>query len=396
MLIMLVFAILIVIEILTFIVLKEHYYYRSRPKFFIILTANLILSFMLWFLLIKITAFKGFYDEPGNIAAHLYLTGMMCAVVVPRILLSFLHYSGKLLHLRKGSHSLWLTNAGIIVSSFIFVIIALGSLVGRYNFKTEKVTVRIKELDPELSGLKIVQLSDMHLVSFYHHHAMLKDLMEKVNSFNPDIIINTGDFMSFGWREFDRCDTILSGAKSRYGNFAVAGNHDRGTYFPNSTESDKLDITLKLNALITASGYRMLNNEYIILNIKGARIALIGVITEGRYPEIIHGDLNKAMQGLDSVDLKILLAHDPNQWKQDVTGKTDISLTLSGHTHGMQMGILTKRFKWSPSQYIYPQWNGLYKEAEQYLYVNRGLGILAIPFRIWMPPEITVLTLVSE
>jgi hypothetical protein len=111
---------------------------------------------------------------------------------------------------------------------------------------------------------------------------------------------------------------------------------------------------------------------------------------------MIHGNLTKAISGLDSVDLKILLSHDPNHWAEAVTGKTDIGLTLSGHTHGMQMGIITKKFKWSPSKYFYPHWNGLYITGNQYQYVNRGLGILAIPFRIGMPPEITILTIKSE
>ena len=118
--------------------------------------------------------------------------------------------------------------------------------------------------------------------------------------------------------------------------------------------------------------------------------------TYGRHPDIVHSDPVIAAEGTDSADLRILLAHDPNQWREDVAGKTDIELTLSGHTHGMQVGIITKRFSWSPSKYFYPEWNGLFSEGDQYLYVNRGLGVMGVPFRIWMPPEITVLTLVVE
>jgi predicted MPP superfamily phosphohydrolase len=114
------------------------------------------------------------------------------------------------------------------------------------------------------------------------------------------------------------------------------------------------------------------------------------------FPHIIHGDLAKAISGLDSADLKILLSHDPNQWEEEVTGKTDIDITLSGHTHGMQMGIMTKKIRWSPAKYFYPHWNGLYKQGNQYQYVNRGLGVIGIPFRIWMPPEITVITIKRE
>lgn len=393
---MIVIAILILIEILTFIVLREHLYVISKRKFYISLTVNTILSILLWFFLIKILTFKGPFDDPGNVVTHLYLTALICGVVLPRVLLSFLHFSGRLLKFRKGGHTIWLTRTGIILSLIIFVIIALGSSAGRFNFKTDVVTVRIKGLDPKISGLKIVQLSDMHLASFYHHNGLLERLMLRVNSYNPDLIINTGDFVSFGWREYERFDTILLKARSRYGNFAVLGNHDMGTYLPDKSESERAENTLKMIELIRASGYRMLNDEHIILNIRGVNIAFIGVKTSGRYPDIIHGNLQKAMEGIDSVDFRMLLAHDPNQWNEDVTGKTDVDLTFSGHTHGMQIGVMTKRFRWSPSKYFYPQWNGLYKEGEQYLYVNRGLGVLAIPFRIWMPPEITILTLERE
>jgi predicted MPP superfamily phosphohydrolase len=169
-----------------------------------------------------------------------------------------------------------------------------------------------------------------------------------------------------------------------------------GTYDPDFTEADRDNNILIMNNLIKASGYQVLNDEFKTLKIGKARIALIGVVTGGRHPHVTHGNLNKAITGIDSVDLKILLSHDPNHWEEEVVGKTDIELTLSGHTHGMQMGIITKRFRWSPAKYFYPHWNGLYISGNQYHYVNRGLGVLAIPFRIWMPPEITVITLKKE
>lgn len=324
------------------------------------------------------------------------LNGMICAVVVPRLILITVHFSGKLARIRSGGHIRWLTNTGMTFSAIIFSIIALGTLVGRFNFKTESVTINVKGLNKDLDGLRIVQLSDMHLSCFYHHRQLLMEVMKKVNSYKPDLILNTGDFISYGWREFGRNDTILSIAVSRYGNFAVMGNHDFGTYDPFFTEADRDNNVLIMNNLIKSSGYKVLNNEYSKVKIGNAKLALIGITTKGRFPDIIHGDLGKAISGLDSVDMKILLSHDPNQWELAVTGKTDINLTLSGHTHGMQMGILTKKFKWSPAKYFYPHWNGLYKERNQAQYVNRGLGVLAIPFRIWMPPEISVITLRSE
>lgn len=350
----------------------------------------------MWILFFEVTNYKSEYDTPQHIWLKLNFTATIIAVPATRAFLSICHFSGSLIRIRRGGYIRWLTNTGFTVMVLIMITIILGTLHGRFNFKTENVTVKIKGLNKELTGLKIVQLSDLHLAGFYHHPDVLQKVMDQINIIKPDLILNTGDFVSFGWREFDRNDTILIKAKSKYGNFAVMGNHDFGTYDPDFSQADRDTNVLMLNRLVSASGYKVLNDEYTKVSIGGVKIGLIGEITMGRHPNIIHGDLVKAITGLDSVDLKILLSHDPNHWAKAVTGKTDIDLTLSGHTHGMQIGILTKKFKWSPSEYFYPHWNGLYTDGNQSQYVNRGLGVLAIPFRICMPPEITVITLMPE
>jgi len=388
--------ILIITEIFTLIALRQHLYIRSKPIFYISIVIHVILSLWLWRLFLELASYRSFFDTPRHIWLIMNMTGMICAVVVPRAILNLFHFSGKLAKFKKGDHIRWLTNTGLILGFTIFSIIAFGTLHGRFNFRTEAVTIKIKGLKKELDGFRIVQLSDLHLSGFYNHGKLLQKVMKEVNSYEPDMILNTGDFVSYGWREFDGSDTILSKAISRYGNYAVMGNHDLGTYHPFFTEADKKDNVLIMNDMIRSSGYTVLNDEHTIVNVKEAKIGLIGVITMGRHPHIIHGDLGRAMSGLDSVDFKILLSHDPNHWEEEVTSKTDIDLTLSGHTHGMQMGILTKKFRWSPSKYYYPHWSGLFSQGDQFQYVNRGLGVLQIPFRIWMPPEITVITLRAE
>jgi uncharacterized protein len=390
------FVILIIIEILTIAVFRQHLYTRSSLKYSVLMLFNVILSLWLWVLLFETVFYNSFYDNPGHIWLMLNLTGMVIAVVIPRVLLIILHYTGRLIRIKRGGYLKWLTTTGFIIMVLIISVSVEGTVYGRFNFKTEAVTVKIKGLKKDLDGLRIVQISDMHMTSFYHHRKVLQEVMDKVNSYKPDLLINTGDFVSFGWREFDGNDTILAKAKSRYGNYAILGNHDFGTYDPSFTEADKDNNVLIMNNLIKASGYRVLNDEYVKVKIGEARIGLIGIMTKGRFPHIIHGDLGKATEGLDSVDLKILLSHDPNQWAEAVDGKNDIDLTLSGHTHGMQFGIMMKRFKWSPAKYFYPHWSGLYSDGKQFHYVNRGLGCLAFPFRVWMPPEITILTLKPE
>lgn len=281
--------------------------------------------------------------------------------------------------------------------NLLFYLITTGNLHGRFNFKDELVTIKIRNLNKDLDGLKIVQVSDMHLATFYRHPDKLMSVIQRINSHNPDLILNTGDFITFGWREFGRNDTILMHSRSRYGNFAITGNHDAGTYNPEFTEADLINNMLILNNMLKSSGYTVLNDEHTILKIGNASMALAGVTTRGRFPKIIHGDIDKALSGINGADLTILLSHDPNHWLEAVAGKREeVDLTLSGHTHGMQMGIINKKFKWSPASYFYPDWSGLYSRGKQKHYVNRGLGVLGVPFRIGMPPEITVITLKSE
>ena len=393
---MFLFLILISVEVLTFAALRQHFYDKSLPKYFILSTFNTAVSLWLWILFFKISLYKGIFDTPGHVWLLMNFNGLLCAVVFPRILLIFFHFTGKFIKIKTGNHIRSLTNAGLIIFLTVFTITAIGTIKGRFNFKTEEFTIKVKGLNKDLDGLKIVQMSDLHLASFYHHQETLQRVMEKVNSYEPDLIINTGDFVTYGWREFDRFDTILCNAKSRLGNYAVLGNHDFGTYHPFYTEADKKNNVLRMNQMISSSGYKVLNDDFTIVKLGSAEIALMGVITMGRFPDIIHGDLGKASEIPDSTDLKILICHDPNQWEDDVIGKRDIVLTIAGHTHGFQMGILTKKFRWSPAEYFYPRWNGLYNEGDQFLVVNRGLGVLGIPFRIWMPPEITVIRILSD
>lgn len=393
---MLLLIILIITEILTIIVIRHHFYDRSWMRYYFFVIINTIISIWLWLLWFKAANYRGIYDEPDHIWLLMNLNGMIGAVVLPRIILNVFHFSGVLARRHTGGYNRKLTNTGLIISSLLFLAALTGTLHGRFNFKKEDITVKVKDLNHDLNGLKIVHISDLHLSSFYHHHDRIVKVMKEVNGLDPDLIINTGDFITVGWREFARFDTILKIARGRFGNYAVMGNHDFGTYNPYFSEADKENNVLLMNKLISSSGYKVLNDESVILNIGVAKINVSGVITKGSFPEIISGNLNKALLGTDSADLKILLTHDPNHWESDVRGKTDIDITFSGHTHGMQIGIITKKIAWSPARYFYPRWNGLYSEGEQHLIVNRGLGVLAFPFRIWMPPDISVITIIQE
>jgi hypothetical protein len=392
---MVLLIILIIIEILTLITIRQHFYEKSWMRYYFFIIINMVISVWVWILWIKTASYRGIFDETEHVWLLMTLTGALCTIMLPKIILNLFHFSGVVARRNTGGHNRKITNTGLIISLAVFLMLSAGTLHGRFNFKTEEITVKVKGLNPDLEGFRIIQISDLHLSSFYHHKNLLLKVMEDINRLDPDIIINTGDFVTIGWREFGRFDTVLNVANGKYGNYAVLGNHDFGTYDPYFTEADKETNVLLLNKLIATSGYTVLNDESTRINVGSAKISLTGVVTKGSFPEIISGDLTKAVRGSDSVDFKILLTHDPNHWESAVRGKTDIDLTFSGHTHGMQIGIITKKVAWSPASYFYPRWNGLYGEGDQFLIVNRGLGVLGIPFRIWMPPEISVVTLIA-
>lgn len=391
-----IFSLMVITEVLVPFALAQFLSRVRGKKFYAILLLHFIISLWLWVLFFTTRSYGSFYDNPQHVWLQMQFSGMIAAVVLPRLIFIIFHFLGRLIRIRKGDYSTRMSAAGLIISLAFFVVIAGSTFYGRFNFRTESLTMKIEGLNKDLEGLRIVQISDLHLSGFYHHSKRLNYAIDKINSLKPDLIINTGDFITYGWREFGMNDTVFSREDAKYGKFAVMGNHDFGGYNPDYTNADKDNNVLVMNNKIRASGYTLLNNEFRKIKIGTAVVGMIGITTKGRHPDIIHGDVTEAMNGLDSADLKILLSHDPNHWDESVRSKTDIDITFSGHTHGMQMGIITKKFSWSPSKYFYPHWYGLYSDKRQLHYVNRGLGVLSVPFRIWMPPEITLITLTSE
>jgi len=291
---------------------------------------------------------------------------------------------------RKG---LIIVLAAIIILSAIFMV---GAFHGRFNFRYETIEINYDSLPPALENLTIVHISDLHLDSFDKHKDKLKEVVDSINALDADIIVNTGDFVTFLWDELKPYTGILSGLKSRYGVFAVPGNHDTGLYSGdyNRDNYDKhLDI---IGDMLRNAGHSYLEDTCIIINIDSLRLSITGVATYGRVPNLYYGNIEEAMKYEDDVDFNILLTHDPNHWLESIQERDDINLTLSGHTHGMQIGIKLPGIRLSPASFLYPAWGGLYGNENNYLYVNRGLGTIGVPARIGMPPEITIITLKAK
>jgi len=184
--------------------------------------------------------------------------------------------------------------------------------------------------------------------------------------------------------------------KAKHGKYSVLGNHDYGEYVRWKSAEEKEINFQAIKDIHPKIGFNLLLNESVYLEKGTDKIALIGVENWGtRFKKA--GDLKKASEGIKKEDFKILMSHDPSHWEAEVKQhKNKYHLTLSGHTHGMQFGIEIPGFKWSPVQYIYKHWAGIYEEFGRVINVNRGFGFLAFPGRVGIWPEITVITLKNK
>jgi predicted MPP superfamily phosphohydrolase len=292
------------------------------------------------------------------------------------------------------SRSVFLSWLGLAAGSTLF-----GSLVygfsNKYNYQVKRLKLSFEKLPKAFHGLKIVQISDIHCGSFTNKSAVIHGV-QKILDEKPDLVLFTGDLVNDRSTEMQEYMDVFSEVKAPMGVYSTLGNHDYGDYatwpFNGITKQQNLESLKRVHA---ALGWRLLMNEHVVLERNGEQIALLGIenwSAKARFPK--YGDMAKAYAGSEKYSFKILMSHDPSHWDAQVRPQySDVDLTLSGHTHGMQFGVEIPGFKWSPVQYVYKQWAGLYEERKQKLYVNRGFGFIGYPGRVGILPEITVIEL---
>jgi predicted MPP superfamily phosphohydrolase len=292
--------------------------------------------------------------------------------------------------------SVFLNWIGLAAGTTLFSSLLYG-FTNKYNYRVKRVKLAFDNLPEAFNGLKIVHFSDVHSGSFMNKTAV-EDGVQKIIDQNGDIVIFSGDLVNDRATEMRHYMNVFNKINAPMGVYSTLGNHDYGDYvkWPYNGVTKEQNL-VHLAEVHKQLGWKLMMNEHVVLEKGGDKIALIGIenwSAKARFPK--YGDMKKAYNGTENYPFKILISHDPSHWDAQVRPDySDVDLTLSGHTHGMQFGVEIPGFKWSPVQYFYKEWDGLYEEGKQKLYVNPGFGFIGYPGRVGIMPEITVIELLK-
>jgi uncharacterized protein len=405
---LLILAILLLVDIYSFRGLR-HFSNDWNNSFRIAFTIffwliPVFITFMTFFILYKLPSLAS-----GMVFYRTLYTfmGILILFYVPKILFSAFLLGNDLVaavafglkkynFIGESFNNQWFRYVGAMVALLLFFFTFYGIIFGRYHYKVNHLQLKFSNLPEQFNGFKIVQISDWHIGSYFGRQERIKEAVRRVNSLNPDLIVFTGDMVNNMSNEVDEFIPELKQLKAKYGIYSILGNHDYGEYVNWKSEEESRNNLQRLREIEKEIGFQLLDNQSVTIEKDGAKFALIGIENWGLPPFPQYGNLKKAMEFVDDSLFKILLSHDPSHWEAEVMGKSNIDLTLSGHTHGMQFGINYKNMKWSPVKYKYPRWAGLYKEGLQLLYVNVGIGYIGFPGRVGMRPEIALLELIVK
>lgn len=319
----------------------------------------------------------------------------MLVIFIPKLFSFPILLAEDIVRLLRGfpARSLYVSEATLVLAVIMILIILFGLTRGKHFYRVRKETLYFPDLPEVFDGFTITQLSDIHSGSLNDIKGVQKGI-DLANAQNSDLLLFTGDLVNNMATEMDPWIPYFTKLKAPYGKYSVLGNHDYGDYIRWDNKEAKEANLNRLKEVHAETGFRLLLNEAVIINKQGQSIALVGVENWGKGGFHQYGDLKEATSHIPDDAFKILMSHDPSHWDEvTVDHNQHVHLTLAGHTHGMQFGIELFGFKWSPIQYFYKQWAGLYQRDGKYLYVNRGFGYHGLKGRVGVWPEITVLTL---
>lgn len=348
-----------------------------------------------------------------NIKIITWIIWTMLLTMLPQNVYAIFYAINDIIHVFTKRSYKWLHYVGLVSAIIMTVGIIMG-MVNRHNLRVREVTIYSKNLPKEFEGMRIAHITDLHLGNLTPRDNYLKKIVTKLNEIEPDMLVCTGDMINISAKEVEGLDGLFASINAPLGRYAVMGNHDYGDYKKwESKEAKEANLMSAYEAygrvgfvLLNDSAVQITDNKgesidntsHSTLNSQLSTISVIGVENWGKPPFPRYGDLAKATKEFEPAQFNILLSHDPSHWREEVVKQEYkyIDLTLSGHTHSAQIGLNLGKFKWSPSQWIFDEWDGLYQEGNQYLFISRGLGYVGIPFRLGMPAEISVIELKVE
>jgi predicted MPP superfamily phosphohydrolase len=373
-----------------------------------LLRAYLLVSFLAFVYLVY--AFLKFDRSQGQTHQTLVMLGLFLLIYIPKILVTVFLLAEDILRLIVGAYQYFsqtetpgsflpgrrkfVSRMALALAAVPFTSIIYGIWQGRYNFRVLKNTVYFDDLPEEFDGFTLLQVSDIHSGSFDNPHKIQYGV-DLINQQEYDLLLFTGDIVNTHASEMNEWTEMFSQLKNpEFGKYSILGNHDYGEYVSWPSEKLKQENFEAIKAVHPKIGFQLLLNENVKIKKGNSEIVLIGIENWGRGFKKA-GDLQKASENVDKESFKILMSHDPSHWDLEVQNHPlNYQLTLSGHTHGMQFGIeIPGVVKWSPVQYVYKHWAGLYENSGRYLYVNRGFGYHAYPGRVGIWPEITLIEL---
>ena len=375
----------VAIFFLLMLLLPDWYIHRVYIRY----KKNKLYSRLLWWptigLLLLLVIFIALHDSLHDyFGIYLIVTLCFCIPKLTFVLFSLILRGINKISGLKIPHATISTLPALAMLGYIL----FGAIKGKENFKVREVTFTSANLPEEFDGYRVMQLSDIHSGSWKGNPKALKKAIDLCNRQNADLALFTGDLVNSRSDELLEFTEIFSELKTKDGVYSVLGNHDYGTYVKWDSETDRITNIDSLIARENRMGWKMLNNSHTIIRRGNDSIAVIGVENSGRPPFPDYARLKEASAGTEGM-FQILMSHDPTHWRMEVLPKSDIELTLSGHTHDMQITF----FGLSVSSFIYPEHNGMYMEGDRGLYVNIGLGHVLFPMRLGAWPEITVITL---
>ena len=409
------FVILYILDVYLFWIYRNNIWKGNKAK-------GWIISFIFWLpfaMLISMALVSMFYPyDNWNQSFKTYYGGLIfsgyAAKLIPLILMllsdlikifrRLFRFTQKKNNSEKFrlSRSEFLKKSGVLAGSLLFGSLTLGMFKWIYDFNVKKKIVSLPHLPASFNGFRIVQVSDIHLGSWLSKKELM-EAVEIINDLNPDVVFFTGDLVNYSTDEAYPFEDVLNRIEGKYGVYSTLGNHDYGDYKRWSSTTEKEQNLIDMHKLHKRLGWKLLRNQNEIISKGDDKLAILGVENWGSMKRFQkYGDLDEALKGAENIPVKLLLSHDPSHWQYKISEfKSTIDITFAGHTHGAQFGIEIPGIRWSPSQYVYKYWAGLYTELNkttgkpQHLYVNRGLGAIGYPGRVGILPEITLIELQS-